>query len=240
MGMKHEGMGLRLAGRWLPVLSFCFAVLVMASTAPAVIVDFTGGTANLVGGGTYVPSNSGGTWGVTSYVEGEFKVDFLGDNGFIGVYYGGANDVIHGHWLTGGIGTLTEIRVSKVGGGPFDLNYFELTSNTIVGGGPANGSERAYITANYVGALNATSILLPPDNWGWNVPNPQIFLPAAYDAITSFSFTVSSPVACYGMDMFYIDEPAPPDPTVPEPITAAMVCMGLLSLVPVVRRRLRL
>ena len=236
--MKHERMGVRLAGKWLPVLAFCCAVLVMAGTAPAVIVDFTGGTATRSGGGTYVPNNSGYISDAVSYVENGFKLEFIGDSGIIGDYYGGNNDVIHGHWATGNYGTLTEIKVTKVGGGTFDLNYFELTSNTAVGGGSATGAEKAYITANYAGALNATSILLPPDNWGWSGPNPQIFLPASYDGITSFSFTVSNKVDCYGMDMFYIDEPAPP--VVPEPITAVMACIGLASLAPVVRRRLRL
>jgi hypothetical protein len=98
---------------------------------------------------------------------------------------------------------LSEIKVTKIGGGTFDLNYFVLTSNTDMGGGPASGSEKAFITHD--GGLDP--IRLPSENWGF--PGTQIFLPASYDVISSFEFHVENKVDCFGMDQFYINEPAP-------------------------------
>jgi hypothetical protein len=241
--MKHEGMGLHGAGKWLPVLAFCCAVLAMASAAPAVIVDFTGGTATRVGGGTFVPNNLGYVQDAVSYVEDGVKVQFNGFQGIIGDYYsigaGGfvGNDVIHAHWVPG-----ASIVFSKVDGTSFDLTYFDLSSNTEVGGGQCTGNELSYITAS-----NGHSMLLPPSDWGFAIDYygqagdgiKRLWLDTNFLGITSFTVT-SANAYCFGLDNFYIDQPAPPDPTVPEPITAVMACIALASLAPVVRRRLRL
>jgi len=137
--------------------------------------------------------------------------------------------VIHAHWDNGGFGTTTQIVGTKVGGGTFDLNYFVLTSNTVHGGGAADGSERVYITHD--GGLDP--ILLPSEDWGF--PATQIFLPSSYDNISSFEFHPESPVACFGMDEFYIDQAAPP--SVPDTgSTLTLFGLGIISLARLKRR----
>lgn len=207
-----------------------------ALSLQAVVIDYTGGTAYLNGGGTFNPNNGGGAWNVDYYQENGFNVDFVGvhpNAGFIGTYYGGTNDVIHGHWLAGGIGDLTKIIVSKIGGGTFDLNYFILTSNTLTGGGPASGTEQAFIKANG-GAFDGYTQLLPPEGWGF--PATQIYLGNQFDGITSFEFYVTNSVDCFGMDEFYIDEAAPP--TVPDSGSlAGLLTLAVAGLAALKRRR---
>lgn len=166
------------------------SVLAMVPAARAVVIDFTGGSVN----GTYA----------NHYEENGFQVDVVGSSGaFFGNYYGTGNNVIHAHWDDGDYGDVTEITVTKIGGGTFDLNYFILASNTDTGGGTASGNEQAWIKNN-----NGFDMMLPIENWGF--PATQIFLDSNWDNITSFSFYVTNAVDCFGMDEFYIDEPAPP------------------------------
>lgn len=195
------------------------AALVLGLTGPsfAAVIDFTGGTGYLSGGGTVVPNNTTYWFGVDYYEEDGFKLDFIGDDGIIGTYYGG-NDIIHGHWATGDYGTLTSIVVTKLDATAFDLNYFVLTSNTDTGGGSASGNEQAWINAS-----NGFSQMLPPDDWGWAGTNPQIFLGSQFDNIMWFSFTVSNAVDCFGMDNFYIDQPAP---VIPAPAAILLGALG--------------
>lgn len=199
-------------------------------TSFAELIDFTGGTATLWDGSTFSPNNSTYVEGVDYYVENGFKLDFIENNhnrvftSIIGDYYGAGNDVIHGHWDTGVYGDLTAIKVTKLDGAAFDLNYFILTSNTANGGAPASGNEQTYIHALEDGVNISYSQLLPPDDWGFGGSNPQIWLDSHFDSIKAFSFTVGNTVACFGMDNFYINEPGP---VVPVP---GAVLLGLLGL----------
>ncbi|GAW68090.1 hypothetical protein GPEL0_01f4265 [Geoanaerobacter pelophilus] len=177
----------------------------------------------------------------SSYVENGFKVQFItanGDGGYIGDYYGAQangqyNDVIHGHWGPNH-GTMTAIEITKEGGGFFDLNYFILTSNTQTGGWSATGNELAYIEAWGNGTKTYTQ-LLPSESWGWkgvSTPgslqnDPQIFLGSEFDAVDMVRFTVANDVFCFGMDEFYIDQPAP---SVPEPSTLLLLASGLCGV----------
>lgn len=166
------------------------------------------------------------------YEEDGFRVDSLpyGASGtYIGNYHGGTNDVIHSHWEEGGLGSVTMIKVTKIDGTALDLNYFNLTTNTFQGGGPANGTEQAYIHASTDRVTSSFSQLLPPEDWGLGTTS-QIFLGSEFDNIKAFWFVVQSDVDCYGMDEFYVDEPAPPNPNaVPVPASAVLLVLGGLS-----------
>ena len=182
-------------------------VLASASTVGATVIDFTGGTVFFNGGGTGVTNNSTVFQNVDYYEEGGFRVDFSFNGApstfasIVGNYYGVGNDVIHSHWDTGDFGEVTEIRVSRIDGNPFDLNYFRPTSNTDTGGSTASGNERAFITSS-----NLNPMMLPPEDWGF--PAVQIS-PLEFRQHHLLLVYVENAVDCFGMDNFFIDEEAP-------------------------------
>lgn len=213
------------------------AALGATFSANAVIIDFNGGTAFLEGGGSATVTDTGTVYSnVDYYTEDGIRVDFIGGLGIVGDYYGGFprpdgspldNSVIHAHWEN----SLTAIRFSKVDGSTLDLNYVDLTSNTIVGGGAATGTELSYITP-----LGGPATLLPSSDWGieflsTGAPGDgieRLFLNSSFDGILSFDVT-SLNAFCFGLDNFYIDEPAPPT-GVPEPSTLALLGLGLMAV----------
>lgn len=210
-----------------------------AGAANAAVIDFTGGTATLLDSSTYTPNNSGYVEGVDHYDEGGFRLDFIPNSGSVGFateigdYYSAGNDVIHAHWATGDYGDVTAIEITQIGGGTFDLNYFILTSNTDTGGSAASGSEQAYVEGFVGGNSTGAAVMLPPENWGF--PATQIFMGSAFDSVDLVRFYVTSAVDCFGMDEFYINEPAPP--AVPEPATLLLFGTGLAGLTAVGRRK---
>ena len=217
----------------IPVL--CLA----ASPASATVIDFTSGTVTFLAGGTAVTNNVSSYQGVDFYEEDGFRLEFFFSvanpapfSSNVGNYYNAGNDVIHAHWDTGDFGQVTEVRVSRIDGDPFDLNYFVLTSNTDTGGAPASGNEIAFITSSFHDANALPGLQLAPENWGF--PATQIFLDNTFDDIDYFRFYVTNAVDCFGMDNFFIDEEFQVG-TVPEPTTILLVGSGIAGAM--LRRR---
>jgi hypothetical protein len=216
---------------------YCFSQYSLFPS-PAAQINFTGGTVVRLSGPNQTTNNTM-TWDTVDYYEeAGFRLDFIsgGAGGFesnIGNYYGAGNDVIHGHWANGSFGGLTMIKVTKIDGSAFDLNYFVLTSNTDTGGGAASGNERAFIHASADGITSDYSQLLPSEDWGF--PATQIFLGSQFDSVKAFWFVADNAIDCFGMDNFYIDEPAPPSDTVPEPAALSLFGSGALVLLGLAR-----
>jgi len=169
-----------------------------------------------------------------------------GGGGIIGNYYAIGtrppdappvlDNVIHAHWDGG----ISQILFSKVDGSTMDLNYMDLTSNTVEGGGQADGTELSFVSS----ALG--SMLLPSSDWGFDydyygAPGDgvaRVYLDSDFDGIMAFSVT-SQNAYCFGLDNFYIDEPPPPPPP-PDGVPdggATLVLLGLaLGGVEIARR----
>jgi hypothetical protein len=218
--------------------------LTAAASSQAAIIDFTGGKAYSSNGTVCNTTNTARCSGVDYYEEEGFIFDFIGANESVGNYYGNGNSVVHSHWNSG----LKSMEIRKVGGGFFDLNYFILTSNTKNGGGAANGTEKTYVEAWKNGVM-LEQVLLTPDSWGFvgvhNVSSPlqtdpKMFLSSKFDSVDVVKFKSASTVHgtpnhvhdafCFGMDMFFIDEPAPGVPGVPAPLPLVLFGLGFAAL----------
>lgn len=199
------------------------ALLAAASAihSQAALITFTGGVVTRLDATTQTTNNSVLWDNVDYYDEGGFRLDFLpntagGVSAFVGNYYGASNDVIHSHWLSGGIGGVTLMRITKNAPGTFDLNYFTLTSNTDQGGGPASGLEEAWVQGFVGGLPTGPAVRLPSEDWGF--PATVVGLGSNFDAVDRVDFFTTNVVDCFGMDDFYIDQ-------VPEPSSALLMLM---------------
>ena len=208
--------------KFLANMAALAAVFAVVPAARGGVIDFVGGTARLSGGTDVVVGLGDLYYNVDYYIQDGIKIDFVGAGGIIGNYYAigirPANappvldNVIHAHWGDG----ISQILFSKVDGSTLDLNYMDLTSNTITGGGQASGSELSYVSSAF------GSMRLPSSDWGLDYDYygsvgdgvARIYLDSNFDGITSFSVT-SQNAYCFGLDNFYIDE-APPPHDVPD------------------------
>ncbi len=227
----------------LAKISVILAVLLFSGVAQGLVIDFDGGTAYLSDGTSVTTSDTMTPyyyWNVDYYIEDGVRFDFIGDTGTVGRYYDAfghpeiENSVVHSHW-----GTLTAMEITMVDGSAFDLNYLDLSSNTVVGGGAATGGEVSYITSD-----SGHSELLPSSDWGLdylsNGTTPgdgieRLWLGSEFDSVLSVTFT-SENAYCFGLDNFYINEP-PPEP-IPEPSPLMLMIIGLTGLILGTRIRL--
>lgn len=229
------------------VVAFAIFLLLIGIVGPAdaVVIDFTGGTAYLNGGGTATPANLGYYY-VDYYVEDGMKFDFVGGNGYgiIGDYYNvllqgdnyntpndssAHNDVIHAHWQPD-IAQVTSMVITRVDGGAFNLNYIDITSNTMADGSKKTGGELSYITNN-----SGDFVLLSGSDWGFDkiwggVSGDGVFtqsLDSHFDGVTAVTFT-STNAYCFGLDSVSV--------SVPEPATLLLLGLGLIGVAAVRRK----
>ena len=221
---------------------FLLLFIVLVGSANAAVIDFTGGTAYSSDGTALGITNNNNLWTdqVDYYVEDGILYDFIDGTGTIGDYYsigtGGfvGNDVIHSHWMS-----VSEMRITKIDGTAFDLNYLDLTSNTITGGGQSSGTELSYITTN-----TGYSMLLPSSDWGFERDYfggegdgiSRLWLDGNFDDVLWVTFS-SINAYCFGLDNFYIDEDAPPPPAVPEPSTMILLGTGIAGFITRYRKK---
>lgn len=231
------------------VLTILASTFSIACGASAAVVNFTGGTAywndhdevsydpitetvktNAVAAGSAITAGDKTYRSVDYYLENGFKFDYVGGfGGSIGNYYGGTNDVIHGHW---GDGEMTGIEITKVGGGTFDFNYFVLTSNTLTPGGPATGLENVNVQAWLNGSQVGSNFKLPSEDWGI-ATFKDVYFNSDFDLVDKVIITSDmTGFACFGMDAFYIDQVAP----IPEPSALSLIGFGLAGLAILHRR----
>ena len=159
---------------------FTTLLLLLPLVLNSAVIDFTGGTV-IFGDETLENQTTNGQGlfsAVSRYEENGFFLEYVLTEGStydwsqtIGNYYGESepNDVIHGHWPSQDGNGLDYIKIGKIDGSFFDLEYFALTSNTEIGGGHATGNEKVYIQgfkSNNRALWETEKYLIPGNNWG--------------------------------------------------------------------------
>ncbi len=204
-------------------------LLLLTSIAKSAIITFTGGNAILVDGiedpttnpNISVTDGEQKFQGVSGYQEGDMILDYVSPNEdwsfqTVGNYYNDGNDVIHGHWSA-----ISAIEIYREDDTAFDLQFFSLTSNTEIGGGPATGNENIAIQGFLKGVEVTQLFSLGSEDWGGEFQD--IFLPAEFDNVdkvvikdlgqwqTGKWCADCNSAFCFGMDNFVFDEVVPED-----------------------------
>ena len=229
-------------------------IFVLCCFCKAAIVTFTGGTGYLESGDTIITTTTSQNYGVISYQEQSVILEYVSpteDWSFqtVGDYYDMGNDVIHGHWTA-----VSAIEISLQNNNPFDLQYFQITSNTSVGGQAATNEENIGIQG-YLNGSSVTEIYaLPSVDWG-AANTRDVFLPSSFDNVdkvvifdrgASGTHTGNSSCPecgnsgfCFGMDNFVFDEAVPqnlvqgnatPLTAIPEASVALLSGLSILLL----------
>ena len=241
------------------ILPLILSLFTLVSFSKAVIVSFDGGIATTLDGQETEVTTTNQVSDVSSYQEETITLTYnLYENAGIsswqtvGDYYGTENSVIHGHWEG-----LNSIEIERVNNIPFDLQYFQITSNTSIGGGPSTGDENIAIQGFLNGVAVTQLFGLPSENWGPETVK-DVFLPDSFDNVDKVIISDRGTFAghtggsdcptcnsayCFGMDNFVFDEVVPETliqgnaetlSAVPE-ISASLLCS--LSLIFLLRRK---
>ncbi len=202
-------------------------LLLITSLSKAAVVTFTGGNAILVDGienpttnpNISVTDGNETYEGVSSYQEGGVILDYISpteDWSFqtVGNYYEDGNDVIHGHWSS-----LSSIEIYREDDVAFDLQFFSLTSNTEIGGGPSTGNENIAIQGFLQGEAVTQLFSLGSEDWGGEFQD--VFLPAEFNNVDKVVIkdlgqwqegtwcADCNSAFCFGMDNFVFHEVVP-------------------------------
>lgn len=234
-------------------------LLFIPSLVKAAIVTFDGGIATTVLGEQSEVDNNIQIQNVSSYQEGTVILSYNLTNPdqesswqTVGDYYGVQDSVIHGHWTE-----LNSIQIERENNVAFDLQYFQITSNTSVGGGAATDTENIAIQG-FLNGQPVTQLLgLPSVDWGANEIQ-DVFLPDSFNNVDKVLITdrgtlgvhtggsdcpTCNSAFCFGMDNFVFDEVVPEAliqgnsttlTTVPE---MSVGLMGSLSILLLLQRR---
>ena len=242
------------------ILPLLLSLLALAFFSKAAIVSFDGGIATTLSGQEIEVTTANQVSDVSFYQEDTVTLTYnlyeTAENTSwqtVGNYYNTENSVIHGHWEG-----LNSIEIERVNNTPFDLQYFQITSNTSIGGGPSTGDENIAIQGFLNGAAVTQLFGLPSEDWGAGTVK-DVFLPDSFDNVdkviisdrgTFASHTGGSDCPtcnsayCFGMDNFVFDEVVPETliqgnsetlSVVPE--SSALIFLALSSLFLLRRKR---
>ena len=233
--------------------------IALTTIAKSAIVSFNGGVVTTLQEEQIEIGMTDQIQNVSSYQEGTVILSYNLTNPdqesswqTVGDYYGVQDSVIHGHWTE-----LNSIQIERENNVAFDLQYFQITSNTSVGGGAATDTENIAIQGFLNGEAVTELFGLPSVDWGANEIQ-DVFLPDSFNNVDKVLITdrgtlgvhtggsdcpTCNSAFCFGMDNFVFDEVVPEAliqgnsttlTTVPE---MSVGLMGSLSILLLLQRR---
>lgn len=240
--------------------------IALTTIAKSAIVSFDGGTVTTLQEEQIEIGMTEQIQNVSSYQEGSVILSYNLSDVFqetswqtVGDYYGVQDSVIHGHWTE-----LDSIQIERENNVAFDLQYFQITSNTSVGGGAATDTENIAIQGFLNGEAVTEVFGLPSVDWGANEIQ-DVFLPESFNNVDRVLITdrgtlgihtggsdcpTCNSAFCFGMDNFVFDEVVPQsliqgnsvplETVVPEVNSSLLGCVGgVLILLLNGRRKIR-